>query len=47
MKLHFGRATRRSFMLALSAIALTAGVSAAYAQSTIKWMHLEPNPERL
>ncbi|MDB5587046.1 MAG: extracellular solute-binding protein [Devosia sp.] len=47
MKLHFGRATRRSFMLALSAIALTAGVSASYAESTIKWMHLEANPDRL
>ena len=47
MKLHFGRATRRSFMVALSAIALTAGVTAAYAEATIKWMHLEQNPERL
>ena len=47
MKLHFGRATRRSFMVALSAIALTAGVTAAYAESTIKWMHLETNPDRL
>ena len=47
MKSAFARATRRSFMLALSALALTAGASAAYAQSTIKWLHLEANPDRL
>jgi raffinose/stachyose/melibiose transport system substrate-binding protein len=47
MKANFGRVTRRSFMVALSAIALTAGVTAAYAESTIKWLHLEPNPDRL
>ncbi|WP_375449456.1 extracellular solute-binding protein [uncultured Devosia sp.] len=47
MTLHIGRATRRTFVLAFSAIALTAGASAAYAQSTIKWMHLQTDPARL
>ncbi|HTN63863.1 MAG TPA: extracellular solute-binding protein [Devosia sp.] len=37
-------------MLGLSAIALTTGMAGhalAQAQTTIKWLHLEPNPDRL
>ena len=47
MNLHLPRASRRAFLLAMTAVSLMAGTSLASAQSTIKWLHLEVNPERL
>lgn len=47
MNMVFGRLSRRSLVLALSAVALASTVSGAAAQSTIKWLHLEANPDRL
>jgi raffinose/stachyose/melibiose transport system substrate-binding protein len=47
MTLAFGRAARRSLALVLSVAALGVGISSASAQSTIKWMHLETNPNNL
>ena len=37
----------RGAMLAAGASVLVLGASAALADSTIKWLHLETNPERL
>lgn len=42
-----GRLARHRLAIALSAVALLAGISSASAQSVIKWLHLEANPERL
>lgn len=47
MNIDLGRLSRRSLLLALSAVALASGVSAASAQSTIKWLHLEANADGL
>lgn len=47
MNLHLPRASRRAFLLAMTAVSLMAGTSLASAQSTIKWLHLEVNPARL
>lgn len=47
MNLHLPRASRRAFLLAMTAVSLMAGTSLASAQSTIKWLHLEVNPDRL
>lgn len=43
----FARPWRDTLLLAVSAVTLFGGVSAAYAQSTIKWLHLEANADRL
>jgi raffinose/stachyose/melibiose transport system substrate-binding protein len=42
-----GRLARHRLAIALSAVALMAGVSSASAQSVIKWLHLETNAGRL
>jgi len=47
MNLDLVRLSRRSLLLALSTVALISGASGALAQSTIKWLHLETNPDRL
>lgn len=47
MNLHLPRASRRAFLLAMTAVSLMAGTSLASAQATIKWLHLESNPTRL
>lgn len=47
MTISFGRLVRHRLAIALSAAALMAGVSAATAESVIKWMHVEANPTRL
>lgn len=47
MNMLFGRNARHRLAIALSAAALMAGVSAASAQSVIKWLHLEANADRL
>ena len=39
--------SRRAFALALGVSVLAMGISSASAASTIKWLHLETNPERL
>lgn len=43
----FARPWRDTLLLAVSAVTLFGGVTAAYAQSTIKWLHLEANADRL
>src|SRR5690606_34676317 len=47
MNISFGRLARHRLAIALSAAALMAGVSAASAESVIKWLHLETNAARL
>ena len=47
MNMHLGRLARHRFLIALSTAALFAGASAASAESVIKWLHLETNPDRL
>jgi raffinose/stachyose/melibiose transport system substrate-binding protein len=44
MGIMWSRAMRRSVAVGLSAVMLGAGISAASAVDTIKWMHLENNP---
>ncbi|GHA21318.1 ABC transporter substrate-binding protein [Devosia pacifica] len=44
---NFGRLARHRNAIALSLAALLAGASASAAQTTINWLHLEANPERL
>lgn len=47
MNFDLGRLSRRSLLLTLSAVALASGVSAASAQSTVKWLHAEANADRV
>lgn len=47
MNMDLGRLGRRSLLLALSAVALASSASGAMAQSTIKWLHLQNNPDSL
>ena len=47
MFVEFGRLARRRGLFALSTLALLAATVSANAQTTIKWLHLEANPDRL
>jgi raffinose/stachyose/melibiose transport system substrate-binding protein len=47
MNISFGRLARHRMAIALSAVALLAGASSASAQSVIKWLHLEADPNRV
>ena len=47
MFINFGRLARQRGLFALSALALLAASVPANAQTTIKWLHLEANPDRL
>lgn len=44
MNMHLPRASRRAFLLALSAASLLAGTALASAETTIKWLHLTADP---
>lgn len=43
----FGRTSRRAFIVALSALAATVVATNAHAESTITWLHVETNPDRI
>jgi raffinose/stachyose/melibiose transport system substrate-binding protein len=47
MIVNFGRLARQRGLFALSTLALLSSVVPASAQTTIKWLHLEANPDRL
>ena len=47
MFINFGRLARQRGLFALSALAVLAASVPAQAQTTIKWLHLEANPDRL
>src|SRR6185312_10771812 len=47
MKTSFGRLARQSALIGLSALMLGVGASSAWAVDTIKWLHLENNPDNL
>ena len=47
MIVNFGRLARQRGLLALGTLALLSSVVPASAQTTIKWLHLEANPDRL
>jgi raffinose/stachyose/melibiose transport system substrate-binding protein len=47
MIVNFGRLARQRGLFVLSTLALLSSVVPASAQTTIKWLHLEANPDRL
>ncbi|MBO9589813.1 extracellular solute-binding protein [Devosia sp.] len=47
MIVNFGRQARQRGLFVLSTLALLSSVVPASAQTTIKWLHLEANPDRL
>ena len=47
MNISLGRSARHRLAITLSVAALLLGASSASAQTVIKWLHLEPNPDRL
>ena len=47
MTINFGRPARQRGLFALATLALLSSVAPASAQTTINWLHVEANPERL